>query len=145
MKYYQFWKFQDGRFRHLDLGTTWANTCFYSWTAVASRWRVCYQLGLPRLVNLVVALDWDSIIPVFQTFGCVCEEDHFHLSQPLPSSKMASKPATMETWTGICDFSSHLRCLCLLGDWGNFKIVHLCCLFWEEGITKLNNRTRVTD
>ena len=34
-KYYQFWKFGDGRFRHLDLGTTSANSCLYSWTTVA--------------------------------------------------------------------------------------------------------------
>ena len=33
-KYYQFWKFGDGKFKHLDLGTTSANTCFYPWTAV---------------------------------------------------------------------------------------------------------------
>ena len=29
-KYYKFWKFGDGTFRHFDLGTTSANTCFYS-------------------------------------------------------------------------------------------------------------------
>ena len=29
-----FWKFGDGRVRHFNLGTTSANTCFYSWTAV---------------------------------------------------------------------------------------------------------------
>ena len=28
-KYYQFWKFGDGRHRHLDLGATSANTYFY--------------------------------------------------------------------------------------------------------------------
>ena len=39
-KYYQFWKFGENRYRHLDLGTTLANTWFYSWAAVG--W-VCYQ------------------------------------------------------------------------------------------------------
>ena len=29
-----FWKFEDGRFKHFDLGTTSANICFYPWTAV---------------------------------------------------------------------------------------------------------------
>ena len=33
-KCYQFWKFGDGRFRPLDLGTTSANYCLNSWTAV---------------------------------------------------------------------------------------------------------------
>ena len=33
-KYYQFWKFGDRWFRHLDLGTTAANSCLYSWTTV---------------------------------------------------------------------------------------------------------------
>ena len=33
-KYYQFWKFGDGIFKHLDLGRTSAHTCFYPWTAV---------------------------------------------------------------------------------------------------------------
>ena len=33
-KYYKFWKFGDGRFKHLDLGMTSANTCFYPRTAV---------------------------------------------------------------------------------------------------------------
>ena len=31
---YQFWKFGDGRYKHLDLGTTSANSCFYPRTAV---------------------------------------------------------------------------------------------------------------
>ena len=26
--------FGDGKFKHLDLGKTTANTCFYPWTAV---------------------------------------------------------------------------------------------------------------
>ena len=34
-KYYQFWKFGDGRFKHFDLGTTSANSCFYPRTAVS--------------------------------------------------------------------------------------------------------------
>ena len=33
-KYYQFCKFGDVRFEHLDSGTTSANTCFYPQTAV---------------------------------------------------------------------------------------------------------------
>ena len=33
-KYYQFQKFGEGRIKHLDLGTTSANTCFYPQTAV---------------------------------------------------------------------------------------------------------------
>ena len=35
--------FGDGRFRHLDLGTTSANTCMYSWTAVRGHARI-FQL-----------------------------------------------------------------------------------------------------
>ena len=40
-KYYYFWKFGDGRLRRLNFGTTSADTCFYSWTAVAPwDWKV---------------------------------------------------------------------------------------------------------
>ena len=38
-KYYHFFKFGYGNFRHLDLGKTSTNTCFYSWTTVPSNKR----------------------------------------------------------------------------------------------------------
>ena len=60
-KHNEFWKFVDGRFRHLDLGTTLANTCFYSRTAVMGRggwpWSKCLRHFLPKYwVNIWIKL-----------------------------------------------------------------------------------------
>ena len=58
--------FGNGRFKHLDLGVTSANTCFYPWTAVTG-WlilgdNVRLQGMWCGLARLVVACEWPRAV-----------------------------------------------------------------------------------